>query len=198
MIPWDEKGKAKFRYEDEKGRYRLIGRFLKDSPIRGHRDVSPEWEKTRPELVQRYYMKPGKSQVDFWDISPINQVSPERMGYPTQKPLALYERIIRANSNPGDMVLDPFAGCATTLVAAERLGRQWVGIDIWDNAQTVVLQRLEREGLISEGSDRLHGHLFAEDVHFTADLPVRTDAGEDSAPLPARQRDHPPSRKAVR
>ena len=183
LIPWDEKGKAKFRYEDEKGRYRLIGRFLKDSPIRGHRDVSPEWEKTRPELVQRYYMKPGKSQVDFWDISPINQVSSERMGYPTQKPLALYERIIRANSNPGDMVLDPFAGCATTLVAAERLGRQWVGIDIWDNAQTVVLQRLEHEGLISEGSDRLHGHLFAEDVHFIADLPARTDAGEDAAPF---------------
>ena len=183
LIPWDEKGKAKFRYEDEKGRYRLIGRFLKDSPIRGHRDVSPEWEKTRPELVQRYYMKPGKSQVDFWDISPINQVSSERMGYPTQKPLALYERIIRASSNPGDMVLDPFAGCATTLVAAERLKRQWIGIDIWDNAQTVVLQRLEREGLISAGADRLHGHLFAKDVHFTANLPARTDAGEDAAPF---------------
>ena len=124
LIPWDDKGKAKFRYEDERGRYRLIGRFLKDSPIRGHRDVSPEWEKTHPELVQRYYMKPGKAQVDFRNLSPINQVSPERMGYPTQKPVALYERIINASSNEGDIVLDPFAGCATTPIAAERLGRQ--------------------------------------------------------------------------
>ena len=54
----------------------------------------------------------------------------ESTGYPTQKPLALYERIIKASSNPGDVVLDPFAGCATTCVAAERLGRQWIGIDL--------------------------------------------------------------------
>lgn len=90
---WDEGSKAKFKYEDEKGKYRLIGRFLKNSPIKGHRDVSPEWEKTHPELVQRYYLKEGKSQVDFWNISPINQVAPERIGYPTQKPEELLDRI---------------------------------------------------------------------------------------------------------
>ncbi len=56
----------------------------------------------------------------------------QRTGYPTQKPLALYERIIEASSNEGDIVLDPFCGCATTPIAAERLKRQWVGMDIWD------------------------------------------------------------------
>ena len=76
-----------------------------------------------------------------------------------------------------------FAGCATTLVAAEKLNRQWVGIDIWDNAKSVVLQRLEREGLISESSDGLHGHLIAKDVHFTTKAPVRTDDGEPAAPF---------------
>ena len=151
LIPWDEKGAAKFKYEDEKGRYRLIGRFLKDSPIRGHRDVKPEWEKTHPELVQRYYMKPGKSQVDFWNIDPINQVSKERVGYPTQKPVELYERMIRASSNEGDVVLDPFAGCATTLVAAEKLQRQWVGMDIWERAHELVVERLRATtGLFGE------------------------------------------------
>jgi site-specific DNA-methyltransferase (adenine-specific) len=104
---WSDKGKAKFRHQDEKGRYRLIGRFLKDSPIKGHRDVSEEWEQTHPELVQRYYMKAGKSQVDFWNISPINQVSPERLGYPTQKPEALLERIIEASSNEEGLVRLP-------------------------------------------------------------------------------------------
>ena len=73
----------------------------------------------------------------------------ERTGYPTQKPLTLYERIIRASSNEGDFVLDPFCGCATTPVAAERLGRQWVGMDIWDGAKDIVLQRLQDNWLFT-------------------------------------------------
>ena len=65
---------------------------------------------------------------DVWDdIKPIINVSKERLGYPTQKPVALLERIIEASSNPGDMVLDPFCGCGTTVVAAENLGRHWAG-----------------------------------------------------------------------
>ncbi len=100
---WDEKSKSKFRYQDEKGKYRLIGRFLKDSPIKGHRDVSPEWEKTHPELVQRYYMKEGKSQVDFWNISPINQVSPERIGYPTHSTVVFWR--FRARSDTFGSIL---------------------------------------------------------------------------------------------
>jgi len=142
LIDWDEKGKAKFKYQDEKGRYRLIGRFLKDSPIKGHRDVSPEWEESHPELVQRYYMKQGKAQVDFWNISPINQASPERIGYPTQKPLTLLERIIKASSNEGDVVLDPFCGCGTTIAAAEKLRRKWIGIDITFLAVALIKKRI--------------------------------------------------------
>ena len=76
----------------------------------------------------------GKPVGDLWtDIHILTgSNSKERTGYPTQKPLALYERIIKASSNEGDMVLDPFCGCATTPVAAERLGRQWIGIDMWE------------------------------------------------------------------
>ena len=74
------------------------------------------------------------------------------------------------------MVLDPFAGCATTLVAAERLKRQWAGIDIWCIAKAVVLQRLGREGLLAQGTAGQR-RLFTEDVTFTTDLPARTDDG---------------------
>ena len=74
---------------------------------------------------------PGKPLQDLWtDIKPIGAQAKERLGYPTQKPLALLERIIKASSNEGDMVLDPFCGCGTAIEAAERLGRQWAGIDI--------------------------------------------------------------------
>jgi len=94
----------------------------------------------------------------------------ERTGYPTQKPVALLERIIKASSNEGDMVLDPFCGCATTCVAAEQLDRQWVGIDIWEKAHEVVLNRLNREvGLFG-------------DVTFTEQFPERTDNGESASP----------------
>ena len=112
-----------------------------------------------------------KLPADVWDIPTINGMASERVGYPTQKPLALYERMIRASSNPGDIVLDPFAGCATTLVAAERLQRQWVGMDIWEKAHEVVVGRL-----------RAATGLFG-DVTFTADPPARTDDGETAAPF---------------
>ena len=124
----------------------------------------------------------GNPIEDIWvDISPVNAMSKQRVGYPTQKPLALYERIICASSNEGDIVLDPFAGCATTLVAAERLNRQWVGMDIWDNAKKVVLERLERERLALPEAERRD--LFTEDVYFTKDPPARTDDGDEAAPF---------------
>ena len=181
---WDEKGRAKFRHQDEQGRrYRLIGRFLKGSPIKGHRDVSPEWERTHPELVQRYYMKAGKAQVDFWNIDPINQRSPERLGYPTQKPLALYGRIIKASSNEGDMVLDPFCGCATTLVAAEKKKRQWVGIDIWNKAEDAVVERLKKEDLMAPDGHP-DGKLFhIGEIYYETEPPQRTDDGLEAVPF---------------
>jgi DNA modification methylase len=86
---------------------------------------------------------PGIPLQDIWtDIPPINAQAKERLGYPTQKPEALLERIIRASSNEGDLVLDPFCGCGTALNVAERLKRRWIGIDITHLAITLIKTRL--------------------------------------------------------
>ena len=145
-----------------------------------------EWQvKTdaRTGKVYRYSMDAGALCPDWWlGIQQLNRSDRQRLGYPTQKPLALYERIIRASSNEGDIVLDPFCGCATTPIAAERLGRQWVGIDIWDGAHGLVLRRLEDEGLATPGSqsDRL---FTLGDVTYATEPPNRTDEGEAAVPF---------------
>ena len=124
-----------------------------------------------------------KGMLDVWtDIPTINNMAKERMGYPTQKPLALYERIIQASSNEGDWVLDPFAGCATTCVAAERLGRRWVGIDLWDGTHRIILDRLQAEGLAGPGGDTDRLFTFG-DITYTDQPPERTDQGEAAAPF---------------
>ena len=88
----------------------------------------------------------GEEVPSLWDdIPPIGSQAKERVGYPTQKPLALLERIIKASSSPGDVVFDPFCGCATTLVAADRLQRSWVGIDISSKAAELVVSRIREE-----------------------------------------------------
>lgn len=124
--------------------------------------------------VRRYLdeaMKYGVPLDDVWPVDKINNSDKSNAGYPTQKPLALYERIIKASSNEGDIVLDSFAGCATTCVAAERLNRQWVGIDIWDKAHEVVIDRLQKEvGVFGE-------------VTYTQELPERTDDKEEAVPF---------------
>ena len=84
----------------------------------------------------------GTPVDDVWDIPIINPMSKERKGYPTQKPLELYDRIVKASSNKDDVVLDPFCGCATTLVAAERLGRDWIGIDIHPKTKIITANRI--------------------------------------------------------
>ena len=76
------------------------------------------------------------------DVDPIAAQSAERLGYPTQKPVALLERIVKASSNPGDTVLDPFCGCGTTIDAAEKLGRKWIGIDVTQLATSLIKNRL--------------------------------------------------------
>ena len=105
----------------------------------------------------------GKPVSDVWEIDKLNNSAKESIGYPTQKPLALLERIIQASSNPGDMVLDPFCGCATTCVAAEKLGRQWIGIDVSPKAAELVKSRVERE----------IGKLF-QPIH-RRDVPIRRE-----------------------
>ena len=125
----------------------------------------------KPGAVPRYkrYLDemPGVSLQDIWnDINNLSTQSKERVGYPTQKPLALLDRIIRASSNEGDMVLDPFCGCATACVAADRLDRQWVGIDLSPLAAKLVHRRIRSEG-----------PLLYDLVHRT-DIPKRTDIGK--------------------
>ena len=126
----------------------------------------------------------GAAMNDWWsDINSLQTWSPERFGYPTQKPLALYERIIRASSNEGDIVLDPFCGCATTPVAAERLGRQWIGMDIWEKAHETVIQRLQAEGLAAPDGDAGGRMLTFGQIGYSTAPPVRSDEGETAAPL---------------
>ena len=107
---------------------------------------------TKPGAVprlKRYLDEMKGNPVDtIWeDVKPLQAASKERTGYPTQKPLALLERIIKASSNEGDVVLDPFCGCATTCIAAEKQGRQWAGIDISPNAVNQVRYRMAQTNL---------------------------------------------------
>ena len=89
----------------------------------------------------------GAHMPDWWsDINSLQTWSPERTGYPTQKPVKLLERIIRSSSNEGDLVLDPFCGSGTTMIAAERLGRSWIGIDVEAMGLKVLRERFDRAG----------------------------------------------------
>ena len=143
----------------------------------GHNSLS-RGKRTNEEVraVERDYARRGKVPEDWWvDIAGGGHISKsERTGYPTQKPIALYERIIRASSNDGDVVLDPFAGCATTCVAAERLGRQWIGIDINEEVRSVIKDRLQAEIRGSMAWDTL--------VKTPTEPPDRDDDGEAVAP----------------
>ena len=114
------------------------------------------------------------SMRDVWDIPALRGNQPETTGFPTQKPLNLYQRMLETSSNPGDIVLAPFCGCATTPVAAERLGRQWVGMDIWDGALGIVRQRMEdNRQLLTD----------IPIIHYETASSERTDGGLEAAPF---------------
>ncbi|MDO8585869.1 MAG: DNA methyltransferase [Armatimonadota bacterium] len=95
---------------------------------------------------------PGTKTQDIWTDIPIAARN-ESLGYPTQKPLALLERILKASSNPDDVVLDPFCGCGTAVVAAEKLGRKWMGIDITFIAIDLMISRLAKDFGLKRGHD---------------------------------------------
>lgn len=105
--------------------------------------------------LKRYLDEQEGNPLDsIWlDIAPVHPQSGEGLGYPTQKPLALLDRIIKTSSNKGDVVLDAFCGCGTTLHSAQNLGRRWIGIDISPTACRVMAQRLEKNCHIREGKD---------------------------------------------
>ena len=114
----------------------------------------------------------GVKVNSIWsDIKLLKAADKERLGYPTQKPVDLYKRIIAASSDEGDLVLDPFCGCATTLIAAETLNRHWIGIDLWEHAAATLQQRI------------------GFPVHARREPPVRTDDEADfTARLPSVNR----------
>jgi len=120
--------------------------------------------------------KTGTTMPDVWEIPIINSQSKERVGYPTQKPLALLKRIILASSNEGDIVMDPFCGCATTCVAAQQLGRKWIGIDIEKQAVGILIERLSDDA-----------GLF-KDFIATEQIPKRTDVKIVPKSLSVKQR----------
>ena len=164
----DEKTSAKYCHTDPDGRRYTLGNLTNPNPDRpnltyeflGHKKV---WRWTRERMEEAYaagiviqpsdgavprvkrYLdeQEGRSLDDVWtDIPPINSQAQERLGYPTQKPLALLDRIVRASSNENDIVLDAFCGCGTALVAAQKLKRQWIGIDVSPTACRVMAKRL--------------------------------------------------------
>ena len=191
-----------YKYKDEDGRrYRLLPLLNpnNDRPNLTYEflGITRVWRWTRERMQQAYddgivvQLKPGavpqykyyldqskgRTATDEWgDIPQV--AGRERVGYPTQKPLALLERIIRASSNEGDVVLDPFCGCATACVVAENLGRRWVGIDISPKAVELVNMRLQQTM-----GELFHNRL----VTARTDIPRRTDI---DAPIPYRQNKH--------
>ncbi|GBU24908.1 DNA methylase [Fibrobacteria bacterium R8-3-H12] len=118
----------------------------------------------------------GKLPEDWWDIPMLKGNSKESTGYPTQKPLALLHRIIKASSNEGDIVLDPFCGCATTCVAAQQLGRKWIGIDIEKQAVNILVERLSDDA-----------GMFKDFIN-TKLIPQRTDVKIELPSVPIKKR----------
>lgn len=132
----------KYKYKDEKGYYRLCGRGIEGSPIKGAKDIDPKWEIEHPELVVRDYLGNGFAPSDYWMIDIVNQAANERVDYATQKPEALLERIIKASSNEGMIVADFFGGSGVTAAVANRLGRKFIHTDININSIQTTRDRL--------------------------------------------------------
>jgi site-specific DNA-methyltransferase (adenine-specific) len=166
-VPFSEKYISdKFIHTDKNGRkYRLdnLNPPANRGPVYEFYGVTKAWRYTKEKMLQldkegriytgskipqlkRYLDEiQGQAIHDLWaDIAPINPQAKERLGYPTQKPEALLERIIRASSNEGDLILDPFCGCGTTIAVAERLHRRWIGMDITHLAVNLIKDRLRR------------------------------------------------------
>lgn len=188
-----EARKNGFRRDDQ-------GRWFKTSPRGDYTDKSVARLRSEGRIHTtstgkiriKYFLESDADHVfedallgDVWSDIPDAMHIPkkERTGYPTQKPLRLYERIILASSDEEDWVLDPFSGCATTCVAAERLKRQWVGIDIWDKAHGTVIERLQKEGLAAPDGDTGGRLLSFGEIGYSTVPPVRTDDGEEPVPF---------------
>ena len=135
-------------------------------------------------ITKTYMKEHGKYAPDYIHMNIIVKSHKEATGYPTQKPIALYKHIIEAASNKGDVVLDPFCGCATTLIASEMAERQWIGIDFWKDVYSVMEERIKKAGYL-EGSDGVQELLIAQGkiTHIKDTSEIESPyAGEPSAP----------------
>jgi len=170
-----------YRFTDTKGRYRLheiirtASMGARPNLVYEYKGYTPQWgwrmERDKLEALdaegrlvwsksgrpyRKTYLTAGRVPTNLWtDITNVSSQGKERLGYPTQKPLALLDRIIQASSNKDDIILDAFCGCGTTLIAAQRQKekRRWIGIDISPTACRVVAQRLEDECGLELGKD---------------------------------------------
>jgi DNA modification methylase len=170
---------AFYRFHDEKGQYRLheiirtASMGARPNLVYEYKGYTPQWgwrmERGKLEILdgegrlvwsksgrpyRKTYLPAGQSPTNLWiDIGNVSAQARERLGYPTQKPIALLERIILSSSNENDIVLDAFCGCGTTLIASQKNKRRWVGIDISPTACRVVAQRLEHAFGLREAKD---------------------------------------------
>lgn len=135
----------KYKLKDEKGYYRLCGRGINGSPIKGAKDVDPFWEQTHPELVVRDYLGEGFAPSDYWILDIVNQAANERVDYATQKPEALLTKIISAASNKGMVVADFFGGSGVTAAVAAKTSRRFIHVDINGNSISTTRDRLVKE-----------------------------------------------------
>ena len=165
----DKKTANKYRYQDSNGRIYRHDNLISPNPDRPNLDYEFlgirrvwRWTKERmqaaydaglviqtkpgavPQLKRYLNEQRGRPIGDIWtDIPPLNSQAKERLGYPTQKPITLLERIIQMSSDKGNVILDPFCGCGTTIAAAEKLGRKWIGIDVTHLSIALQKYRLE-------------------------------------------------------
>ena len=163
-IVWCYRG-AGYPKRDFGRRHDIIFRYSKtDDYIFNLDDVREEYAETTKERFRHYVgnirkgtdfgvqkLHPlGKQPDDWWRIQPVAPSAKERLGYPTQKPEALLEKVIKASSNKEDIILDAFCDCGTTLVVAQKLKRRWIGIDISPTAVKVMEDRLRKVGAIKD------------------------------------------------
>lgn len=166
-LPYGDDYLARFKWDDHDGRGAYRKTLLKTysevtfKRLEADNRLVPPVRPTAMWSYKQYLAESsGTRQIDdVWtDVNSINPVAQERLGYPTQKPLALLERIISASSNEGDVVLDPFCGCGTTIDAAEKLRRRWIGIDITYLAIDLIRKRLRHTyGSQIEDTYTIHG-----------------------------------------
>jgi len=143
---WDEKG-AKIPYSKE-----YIKSHFKDTDEKGRR-CRKRYDAGKWRI---YYPDVGMNPNDWWELPYVNSMAKERLGYPTQKPEALLERIIKASSTPTSIVLDPMCGCGTCIAVPHKLGRQWIGIDISPTACKLITNRMRNLG-VSIGDNDIIG-----------------------------------------